>query len=114
MARSNWERATRLTRAAFETIAESIPHIVWLAAAGGATDYFNEQGTDYTGLPRQANYGWGWVEMVYPDDAERARVGWEHSTRTRTPFDLMYRIRRSDGEQRWHAFRALPARGADG
>jgi DNA-binding CsgD family transcriptional regulator len=52
--------------------------------------------------------------MVHPDDAERARVGWEHSTRTRTPFDLMYRIRRSDGEQRWHAFRALPARGANG
>jgi PAS domain S-box-containing protein len=103
-----------LSRAAFEEIAESIPHIVWLAGPDGATDYFNELGTEYTGLPRQANYGWGWVELVHPDDAERARLGWEQATRTATPFDLTYRIRRSDGQHRWHAFRALPVRNAEG
>jgi PAS domain S-box-containing protein len=103
-----------LSRAAFEEIAESIPHIVWLAGPDGATDYFNELGTNYTGLPRQANYDWGWVELVHPDDAERARLAWEHATRTATPFELTYRIRRSDGVYRWHAFRALPVRNAEG
>lgn len=104
----------RSARVSFELIAESIPHVVWLADASGSTDYFNERGVDYTGLPRQANYGWKWVELVHPDDAERVRLGWEHATRTATPYDLPYRIRRADGEYRWHAFRALPVRGARG
>ena len=102
------------TAASFEVIAESIPHLVWLADPSGSTDYFNERATGYTGLPRQANYGWKWVELVHPDDAERARLGWEHSTRTATPYELSYRIRRADGEFRWHAFRALPVRGGRG
>lgn len=95
-------------------IAESIPHIVWMASADGATTYFNRQGTDYTGFPREANYDWDWVNLVHPDDSERARVGWEHATTTETPYALEYRIRRHDGAYRWHAFRALPVRGHDG
>jgi PAS domain S-box-containing protein len=98
----------------FEVVAEAIPHVVWLADASGSTDYLNERGTDYTGLPRQANYGWDWVRLVHPDDAERARFGWQHATRTATPFALSYRIRRSDGEFRWHDCHALPVRGPDG
>ncbi|HZP15697.1 MAG TPA: PAS domain-containing protein [Nocardioides sp.] len=95
-------------------IAESIPHIVWMASADGATTYFNRQGTDDTGCPPEANYDWNWVDLVHPDDAERARLGWEHATTAEIPYALEYRIRRHDGEFRWHAFQALPIRGQDG
>jgi PAS domain S-box-containing protein len=104
----------RSARASFEEIAESIPHIVWLADPDGSTDYFNDRGTDYTGLERTFNYGWQWVRLIHPDDAERARAGWEHATRTTTPFELSYRIRRRDGAYRWHACKALPVRGGSG
>jgi PAS domain S-box-containing protein len=97
----------------FRRLAESIPHIAWLATADGSTEYFNHQGTDYTGLPPDANYGWEWVKLVHPDDADRARRGWEHATSTSTPFAMEYRIRGVDGEFRWHAFRSLPILGAD-
>jgi PAS domain-containing protein len=66
MSRSRGTRSDRVRLAEFEAIAESIPHIVWLAAADGSTDYFNERGTAYTGFDREANYGWGWVELVHP------------------------------------------------
>jgi PAS domain S-box-containing protein len=98
----------------FEIIAESIPHIVWVASPDGSTEYFNRQGIEYTGLEREANYGWDWVSLVHPDDADRAKRAWEHSTSTETPFELEYRIRRSDGQFRWHCFRGLPVRLADG
>ena len=114
MSRSRETRPDRARRADLEVIAESIPHIVWLAAADGSTDYFNGRGSEYTGFAREANYGWRWVELVHPDDAEGARLGWEHATRTVTPFVLSYRIRRHDGGFRWHAFRALPVRGPGG
>ncbi|MCU1461322.1 MAG: hypothetical protein JWO37_1397 [Acidimicrobiales bacterium] len=98
----------------FELIAESIPHIVWLASPDGATTYFNRRGVDYTGRRPEANYDWGWVNLVHPDDAERARLGWEHAIETETPYVLEYRIRRFDGAFRLHCFRALPMRDAAG
>jgi PAS domain S-box-containing protein len=95
-------------------IAESIPHIVWTASPDGATTYFNRQGTDYTGCPREANYGRNWLSLVHPDDADRAARAWEHATVTGTDYLLEYRIRRFDGLFRWHAFRAIPLRDAAG
>jgi two-component system, NtrC family, sensor kinase len=103
-----------LDRQSAEMIAESIPHIVWAASPDGATTYFNRQGTDYTGCPRETNYDWNWVTLVHPEDAERARRAWEHATMTGTDYLLEYRIRRFDGVFRWHAFRAIPHRDADG
>src|SRR3989337_795463 len=55
-----------------DMIAESIPPIVWTASPDGATTYFNQQGTDYTGCPREDNYEWNWVTLVHPEDVERA------------------------------------------
>ncbi len=95
-------------------IAESIPHIVWTASPDGATTYFNRQGTDYTGCPRETNYEWNWVTLVHPDDAERAVQAWDRATTTGTNFFLEYRIRRFDGVFRWHACRAVPVRDALG
>ena len=40
----------RLMRDAdFETIAESIPHIAWLASPDGSTQYLSRLGAEYTG-----------------------------------------------------------------
>jgi PAS domain S-box-containing protein len=111
MTPSGNSRRTGLDRRSFEAIAETIPHIVWLADASGSTDYFNWMGTDYTGFPRQANYGWQWLDLVHVDDMARAQLGWEHAAASATPFELSYRIRKRDGTFRWHAFRALPMRG---
>jgi PAS domain S-box-containing protein len=97
-----------------ELIAESIPHIVWTASPDGATTYFNRQGTDYTGCPREANYDWDWVALVHPDDAGLAQRAWARATTTGTEFLLEYRIRRFDGAFRWHSCRALPLRTAAG
>jgi PAS domain S-box-containing protein len=106
--------AAVLDRQYAEMIAESIPHIVWTASPDGATTYFNQQGTDYTGCPRETNYEWNWVTLVHPEDAERAEQAWRHATMTGTDFLTEYRIRRFDGVFRWHAFRAIPLRDAAG
>src|SRR6476661_8637852 len=66
-----------LDRQYAEMIAESIPHIVWTASPDGATTYFNRQGTDYTGCPRETNYEWNWVTLVHPEDIERAAHDWQ-------------------------------------
>ena len=95
-------------------IAESIPHIVWTASPDGATTYFNQQGTDYTGCPRETNYQWNWVTLIHPEDVDRAAQAWLHATMTGSDFQMEYRIRRFDGVFRWHACRATPLRDAAG
>ena len=102
--------AIRVTDPQFGAIAEAIPHIVWLAAPDGATTYFNREGTGYAGWDAAANFAWDWLTLVHPDDADRARAGWEHATGAETPLDLEFRIRRFDGVFRWHSFRARPMR----
>ena len=97
-----------LDRQYAEMIAESIPHIVWTASPDGATTYFNRQGTDYTGCPRETNYEWNWVTLVHPEDIERAAKAWQHATMTGTDYLLDYRIRCFDGVFKWHTFRAIP------
>ena len=51
----------------FRLIAESIPQIVWMADPDGAAEYFNERGSQYTGMPRGANTGWDWLQLIHPD-----------------------------------------------
>ena len=99
--------------ATLQDIAEAIPHRAWLSDPTGYTDYINSRGAEYLG-GQEENYGWAWVRVIHPDDAERVRSGWEHATQTVTPFDLLFRIRGADGEYRWHAGRALPMRTTDG
>jgi PAS domain S-box-containing protein len=98
----------------FRMIADALPHIVWVGGPDGSTEYLNTQGADYIGAPREATYDSGWVDFVHPDDVADALERWEEATRSGTPFELDYRIRRADGAWRWHALRALPFRGPDG
>jgi PAS domain S-box-containing protein len=103
-----------LTAPEFHMIAESLPHIVWVAGPDGTTEYVNRRGTDYTGESREAYHGVNRWSVVHPDDQEVAQRAWARAVRTQTAYDLDYRLRRSDGQFRWHRFRSLPVRGTDG
>jgi PAS domain S-box-containing protein len=102
-----------LTDSEFKMIAEALPHIVWVASADGATEYFNRQGTDYTGRPRTANEDWAWVSLVHPEDQQESLAAWQTAVDRGTVFEHTYRICRHDGEYRWHRCRSLPVRGTD-
>jgi len=68
-----------LTDAEFRLIAESIPHVVWMAAPDGSTQYFNSQGLDYAGYAADADYKAGWDLLIHPDDVERVRATWRET-----------------------------------
>jgi diguanylate cyclase (GGDEF)-like protein/PAS domain S-box-containing protein len=97
-----------LSRPDLELLVESVPHIVWMTAADGSTEYLNRRGTAYLGGAGGAAPGWDWLSLVHPDDADRARRKWQEVTRTKATYALDHRIRRFDGEYRWHALCVLP------
>jgi len=98
----------------WQLIAESIPHIVWMAAPDGRVEYINQQGNEYTGWPPGVAYARAWLEVVHPEDAAGADRAWRDASRMGAPYIAEYRIRRADGAYRWHVSRALPLRDAAG
>jgi PAS domain S-box-containing protein len=105
-ARREAESALRESEAKFRTLAEAMPHLVWVASPDGKNVYCNQQWIDYTGLPLQASLGDGWGEALHPDDRASAEAEWQRAITTGTPYVLESRLRRADGVYRWWLVRA--------
>lgn len=90
-----------------ETIAESIPQLVWTTTPDGNVDYFNKRWREYTGeLP--------WQSVVHPDDAERVLGRWKECLESGQAYEVELRLRRKDGLYRWFLARACPLRDKTG
>lgn len=100
--------------AEFRSVTNAAPALVWAADRDGRIIYMNDRWEEFTGQSTRDAFGFGWAEMVHPDDAERILPLWEHCRRTGENYEGEIRYRRTDGEYRWHTFRALPHLGSDG
>jgi PAS domain S-box-containing protein len=99
----------------YRFLAEAIPQQIWTAAPDGALDYLNRQVIEYFGLSEDKLLGWGWRQVVHPDDLPEALESWTRSLATGETYEVEFRLRRAaDGEYRWHLGRALPMRDAAG
>jgi two-component system cell cycle sensor histidine kinase/response regulator CckA len=95
-------------------MAESMPQKIFTATPRGAIDYFNQQWMEFTALSFEQIRNWGWTQFIHPDDLNENLRLWQHSLDTGEPFQCMHRLRRADGEYRWHLSRALAMRNGDG
>jgi PAS domain S-box-containing protein len=94
-------------------VVDTIPHIVWIAGANGFAEYLNRWGVERLGVQPEAVYGWNWLRLVHPDDAEHARRRWEASVRSGAPYLNEYRMRHPDGSYHWYLAQAIGLRGPD-
>ncbi|HEV3120049.1 MAG TPA: PAS domain S-box protein [Gemmataceae bacterium] len=112
--RSRAEQALRESEHRWRSLTEALPQLVWTAAPDGACDYFSTQWTQHTGVPETRLLGWQWLEVLHPDDREPTRKLWTDSVAERGPYDVEYRVRRSDGVYRWFKTRGVPIRDSAG
>ena len=70
-------------------------------------------GRNTPGRPR-ALAGLAWMAVLHPDDREPTRRCWTDSVAGRGPYDVEYRVRRSDGVYRWFKTRGMPIRDGAG
>lgn len=92
----------------FRSFAESLPHLVWTCRADGPCDYLSPQWVKYTGIPAEAQLGYGWLEQLHPEDVAPVRMRWAAAIAADGPFETEFRIRRFDGVYRWFKTRAVP------
>ncbi len=95
-------------------LTEALPQLVWSATPDGACDYFSTQWTKHTGIAESELLGWRWLEVLHPDDREPTRQFWTDSVAGRRPYNVEYRVRRSDGVYRWFKTRGVPIRDREG
>lgn len=102
------------SEAQFRAFAQAMPHHVWTSPPDGQLDWFNERAYSYSGATEGELSGTGWVRLVHPDDVALAGQRWAAAIADGTPYETEFRLRRADGEYRWHLARAVPIRTADG
>jgi PAS domain S-box-containing protein len=112
-ARKTAEQAVLETAAKFETLAQTLPNMIWTSLPDGQMEWLNARVPEYCGLPPDDLTPDGW-SPVHPDDREASTRRWREAVASGTPYVDEYRIRRHDGMFRWHITRAVPIRGADG
>jgi PAS domain S-box-containing protein len=108
------EDALRENQQRWRSLTEALPQLVWGARPDGWCDYFSTQWTNYTGVRESDMLGWRWMEALHPDDREPTRQFWTESVAGRQPYDVEYRVRRSDGTYGWFKTRGTPIRDSDG
>jgi PAS domain S-box-containing protein len=98
----------------YRTLATVTNAAVWQTTPTG--DVFGEvHGWEsMTGQTREQYSGWGWLDMVHPDDREPLVAAWQHALNTLTPLDVDFRNRRRDGSYGTVHSRAVPVFNADG
>jgi len=111
-----WKKADakRLGEEYFAVLAEAIPQIVWTAIPGGGIDYCNQRLYELTGGSPEDAMGWGWKNLIHPDDLPFALRDWESSRLTGKSYEVEYRLRTAAGGYRWHLVRATPLRDSAG
>gem|GEM_PF-1290733 len=112
--RARAARELQAGEAKLRTLAEAVPCIVWTCEPSGFLTYFNEQWAEYTGRDVEASLGFGWADTLHPDDRARVLERWQRSTATGDVYEGEARYRRHDGEYRYHHFRAVALRDANG
>jgi PAS domain S-box-containing protein len=92
------------------TLLESLPVFAWTCRPDGACDFLSRQWCEYTGVPEADQLGYGWLQVVHPEDRGRLQAEWRTAVETGGPFEVDFRIRRRDGEYRWFKTRATAIR----
>jgi PAS domain S-box-containing protein len=97
----------------YRQLAESIPQIVWRSLPDGALEYWNHRWYEYTGGEERMSTEGAW-DYLHPEDREACLQLFQTSLHTGAPFQCECRIRRADGNYRWHLRRALAERNREG
>ena len=110
-ARSNvGARRRNVEHERYRALAESVPNLVWTADQHGVVDYCNERFLEYTGLSAPALAERGWEAVIHSSDRAHALAGWHTALASGASYRADARLRRADGEYRWHVMLAAPIR----
>lgn len=112
--RKRTEEALKASENRYRQLGEGILHQIWTARPDGKLDYVNKRMIEYFDRPGDDLLGYGWRDVVHPDDINECLSRWMRSLTSGAPFETEFRLRRHDGVYRWHVAKATAGRDVHG
>jgi PAS domain S-box-containing protein len=108
------EQKIRQAERELQVTIDTIPVLVGSYRRDGSPDFVNLAWRDYTGLSLDDLNGRRWEAVTHPDDVAVVDNERLRHLATGEPFQTEQRLRRTDGEYRWHLFSRVPLRDENG
>ncbi len=108
------ERALLDSEESFRNLADTAPVMIWIADLDKRCIYFNKRWLDFTGRTIEEEVNDGWAKSLHPEDYDACIETYVSNFDERRPFEMEYRLRRSDGEYRWVYDSGIPRFSPDG
>jgi PAS domain S-box-containing protein len=112
--RKRAEQALRESEYKLRQIIETVPSHLWSADPDFQPTHLNQHLLDYFGRRFDEFKHGGWQAFIHPDDLPETAKALSHAVQTGTYFQVVHRLRRADGEFRWHHARGEPLRDQQG
>jgi len=81
--------------------ADHAPAMLWVTEPDGSCSFLSRGWSQFAGPSEAQGLGFGWLEMVHPDDRAAAGTAFVEANRERRRFALEHRLRRADGSWHW-------------
>jgi len=95
-------------------IPETITPMLWSASLTGEVTHISSRVREYSGLTLEDFANFGWSRFIHPDDLEDTAKAFGHAIQTGESYIATHRLRRANGEYRWHQAMGEPLRDPTG
>ncbi|HIJ37897.1 MAG TPA: bacteriohemerythrin [Rhodospirillaceae bacterium] len=96
------------TERRFRLISDHTPALIWVSDTKGDRGYFNRAWSDFVGIDEDRALSVDWTQFIHPEDLLGYQMVNRQIVEHPQPTETEYRLRRHDGEYRWHLERILP------
>jgi PAS domain S-box-containing protein len=105
------EQVLRESEERFREMTDSVPAIIYTTQPDGYCTFLSSAWSTFTGRPNELGLGFGWAQVLHPDDVELVRSVF---TLGAQPFRLEFRMRGPAGDYRWVIGSGAPRFAASG
>jgi PAS domain S-box-containing protein len=112
--RERAEQALQVGEYKLRQIIDTVPGLIWSMGPDGEPTHVGQRLLDYSGMRFEDFRQAGWKAFVHPDDFPEAERAYHQAIQSETSYRGLIRLRRADGEFRWHLARCEPLRDRHG
>jgi len=106
--RKRAEQALQENELKYRTLVANIPDVLWTADAGGDRVFVSPKcEITYGYTPQELCQPDAWSRLVHPEDRQRVQEAYAELLTDARPYNVVYRLRRNDGQFIWIHDRAV-------
>lgn len=108
------QAALRVSEERVRLLADNMDQLAWTADPNGASIWFNQRWTEFSGIPVEELRERTGPELHHPDHRERVRTSLRAAVDRGEPWEDTFPLKAKDGSWHWFLSRAIPIRDAEG